>query len=734
MIPTGYKELRNDPRYTGPLLTDDAFIRGELDLGRPAMKLVRNLIAEGDAAGARDAYLRIVGEDSAGRYYFGADDVPAMMTIARELSHGGEEAREAIEEADRIVAGDIPLFKGRRAVFPEGDYDWNSWLHDSSQYQLHLTRFGYLKYLSRAYCLTSDEKYAACFNGMMKHFILDCPMPVDDTFRSQHCTWDPLSVGVRMFNLPEAFMTFYRSPSFEPEVKMMMIKSFQEHARYVRRYHASHGNHACMQLRGLIQVALLLPELKEAAEWLEYGLSEMPAYIRQNVYEDGVQFEGSPNYHLVVMRDVYELYSLFQGLGMEAAVYREVLERMFEVFKHLLTPDGGVVRFGDTDVHAVGELRTILSLGAYLLNRGDLKFLGQERLPFSLLWRLGPDAVERYDRLQAQPPADTTACFPIGGYLVARQAWERTAMHMAMRAGIGIAGHAHSDALSFIAYSGGRELVADAGMGLFEWNKERKYVVSTRAHNTVVVDGQDQHVRGMHWSTPPTATCKIWDFRSETAYDYWFASHYGYTRYEDPVVHSRKVLFVKNRYWLIVDLFEAKGRHEYEQYYHLPTGEAVADWRGRSVRTVHPDANVLLAFPGGEQEDRLSLESGLIFMKGQYDPNPVVKRAMSATGRAAWETVILPYGTKEASRIAIERLPVRKEGIELASWQATGLRITGQGWSDDICLYHDHVDVTAYLDHTGNPVSPALLPKPAETGMLEFAGERHSRDVMMISK
>ncbi|MDF2926450.1 MAG: hypothetical protein K0R57_5364 [Paenibacillaceae bacterium] len=744
----GYKELRHNPQYTMPLMEDGEFLSRELDLTRPGMEEVARLVAAGDTEGARGAYLQFIADGPARRYYFDVKDVARLSGYACAHHAQSGEARLTVREADRIAEGDIPLFKGRRAVFPDGAYDWNSWLFDSSQYQLHLTRFKYISHLSRAYCLTGDEKYAACFNQIMNHFLEDNPTPLDDAFRVQHCTWEPLTVGVRMFTLSESFITFFPSPSFTSEVKMKLIKSFQQHARYVRRYHATHGNHACMQLRGLIQVALLLPELKEASGWLAYGLREFPGYIRQNVYEDGVQFEASPNYHLVVMRDLFELVPLLKRLDIPAPGYNEVLEQMYVVLMHLLTPDGRLPLFGDTDLHVKEELREVMSLGAALFGRSDFKYLGYSELPFGLLWRLGPDAAGEYGRLTAAPPADTQACFPVGGYLMTRGDWGNNAMYMAMRAGVGIAGHAHSDALSVIVHANGRELLADSGMGLFEWNKERKYAVSTRAHNTVVVDGQDQHVRSLHWNTPPTAACKIWDVRHGGPYDYWFASHYGYTRYDDPVIHSRKVLFVKNRYWLIVDLFEAKEQHRYDSYFHLPRGEAVCEWEKRQIRTSFADGNVLLVFPqqgGGEWNDgrggtgrwareELAAESGLLFRQGQYHPNPVVKRSMTALGNAVSETVVLPYGAAAVPHLEISRLPVLLDGRPLAPYEATGLRIAGDGWQDEICLYHRNVNVEAYLDHTGNPVSDALLPQPERIGVLELAGSgAHHEDVWVKS-
>ncbi|GGG01581.1 hypothetical protein GCM10010912_53020 [Paenibacillus albidus] len=191
----GYKELRNDPKYTKPLPTDEVFLREVLELGQPGLEQVRLLLDTGDVQGARNVYLQHMDSAQVKRYYFDINDVPRLMQEARSRYAWDAEALQDIAEADRITQGDLPIFKDKRVYLPDGKYNWNSWLYDSSQYQLHLTRFTYVKRLSRAYTLTGDEKYAACFNHMMEDFILDNPVPVDGTFRGEHCTWDPLSVG-----------------------------------------------------------------------------------------------------------------------------------------------------------------------------------------------------------------------------------------------------------------------------------------------------------------------------------------------------------------------------------------------------------------------------------------------------------------------------------------------------------------------------------------------------------
>ncbi|WP_058302488.1 alginate lyase family protein [Gorillibacterium timonense] len=728
MTQKGYKELRHDPQFTKPLMSDEEFLRGELDYKQPGMEEIERLLTAGDVTGARDTFLKRFESRAVKRFYFDVPDVPELARYARERYTNDEEALACIAEADRIAVGDLPLFKGRRVSFADGAYEWNNWLFNSSQYQLYLTRFPYLKNLSRAYAMTGDEKYARAFNQMMEHFIRDNPAPIDDAFRVQHCTWEPLTVAVRMFMLPEPFMIFFTSPSFTPEVKMLMIKFFQEHARYVQKYHAEDGNHVCMQMRGLIQVALLLPELKEAEEWLDYGLTNAPRYLASNVYDDGAQIEASPNYHLVVMRDVHELALHFKKLGIDASWYLELLAKMFNVLEHIKTPFSQLPYIGDTDVHAEGNLRDVMSLGACLLNRPDLKAFGRPELPFSLLWTVGIDEVEQYDRMEARPPEQTSAVFPIGGYITARDSWERDSLYMAMRAGIGVGGHAHADALSVNLFGYGRELIADAGIGAFEWTPERKYIVSTRAHNTVVVDGEDQHVRSFHWNTPKTADCKIWDTREMGDSFYVFASQYGYTRYEDPVIHSRKVVALRGCGWVIVDVFEADETHRYEQYFHLPAGECACDWSSNEIFTRGDGANVLLAYPD-QAGSNLSVEAGLIFRNGEYMTAPVAKRAWTASGRSVTETVIVPYAGGEKPRLQVTRVPVLSHGEPLSPEEATGLRIEGEDFAYEIALYHDRYEVGAYLDHNGNPVTPALLPPPKEMEELELGGVVFRDDV-----
>ena len=55
-----------------------------------------------------------------------------------------------------------------------------------------------------------------------------------------------------------------------------------------------------------------------------------------------------------------------------------------------------------------------------------------------------------------------------------------------------IPGHAHSDTFNFILYANDKPLIVDTGISTYEKNEQRQTERSTKAHNTVEIDGQNQ--------------------------------------------------------------------------------------------------------------------------------------------------------------------------------------------------------------------------------------------------
>jgi hypothetical protein len=100
----------------------------------------------------------------------------------------------------------------------------------------------------------------------------------------------------------------------------------------------------------------------------------------------------------------------------------------------------------------------------------------------------------------------------------------------------------------------------------YEW---RNVFRGTRAHNTVLVDGQDQSVPGdrMSWKSVARSQTNAWV--TTPWFDLADGQHDGYERLSDPVTHQRVVIFLKPDAWIIWDVLTAQERHQLELLLHV---------------------------------------------------------------------------------------------------------------------------------------------------------------------
>jgi len=140
-----------------------------------------------------------------------------------------------------------------------------------------------------------------------------------------------------------------------------------------------------------------------------------------------------------------------------------------------------------------------------------------------------------------------------------------------------VAAHAHADALSVTLRAFGRDVLVDPGTyDYFSWRPWREYFRSTRAHNTLEIDGRDQSVAGgpFLWTRRAKAWCTLWSPEVARV----VGEHDGYTRLRDPVVHRRSVtLDADSGTVTLRDDILAKGSHDATLRFHVAEDVAVLD-------------------------------------------------------------------------------------------------------------------------------------------------------------
>lgn len=549
---------------TGQRMTDEEFFEA-MDLTRPGLERVREAVQAGDIAAAKERFRE---------YFLARRDV-------RWFSNWWErpeppEKRPNTGRADETLAH-IYNFDGKRYELGE-DIDWASNQRNEGEaatieWNASLNRHFFFDYLADAYVGTLEEKYATEIRDMMLDWIDDSPVLLSGSGNGPyHYAWETLNTAVRAGDTwIDALWRTADAPCWDANSLTTVIKSLVEHARHLLKW-PSKANWLTAESKALTIVGTLLPEMKEADNWRETGIERLYTQMAEEIYPDGLENELALGYNLWVLRnysDIYDLMLANDRTGEVPADFRDLLERMYNYLLYATGPDWRVPGLNDSG-HA-GPDAALQKGFTYFPHRTDFQ------------WVLTRGA-------QGDRPAETSYAFPYSGHYVMRSDWTRDARFLFLDAGPFGSGHQHEDKLGFTMQAHGRWWIVEGGSYMYDKSRWRRYVLSTRAHNTARVDGEDQNSRrdrSTYVLKPPFEPLDN-PWVSNDSLDYVsgvYDTGYGKDG-QIRVTHRREVLFVKPDYWVIVDTFTPQDDavHEYETIFHI--NAETAQTQGSSVSAV----------------------------------------------------------------------------------------------------------------------------------------------------
>jgi len=317
--------------------------------------------------------------------------------------------------------------------------------------------------------------------------------------------------------------------------------------------------------------------------------------------------EQAIGYHLFVLQFFVAAGITARATGQDfPESYWSRLEKMFEFLGVLSEGGAALPAFGDGDDgyvldigHNPRSVREWLAVGAALFARTDFKaWSGGYSEPVE--WLLGQAGRSSFNAVP--DPEDNriiSRAFEGSGYYLLQYGDIDSPDRISVvfdcgPLGMGaIAGHGHADALSFTLRAFGLDVLVDPGTyDYFSYPKWREYFRSTRAHNTIVVDGRDQsEMLGLFlWGRRAEASCLNWE--PTDVGGRIVGEHNGYTTLKDPVTHRRTLEFDGRERKLIVrDDIAASAKHEIQISFHLAEHCMVkAAGRNRYLIDVGPGA------------------------------------------------------------------------------------------------------------------------------------------------
>lgn len=258
---------------------------------------------------------------------------------------------------------------------------------------------------------------------------------------------------------------------------------------------SSANNHLIVEMFSVGMAGILF----DKKDWIKLSVGILTDELPKQNYDDGINKEMSLHYQGFVMEAYGLLWlALAKNKYDVPQIWKQYLTHMSEYMADCCGDYGEVVVFGDNDEGKLLDLqgkiedhyRYVLQLMGMLL---DKKYTGFPLIE-NVCWIVSENQKEKYsDKSLYQPKL--VAHYKKGGYTVLRSRDHKVLIGMDhAELGFGsIAAHGHADALSIQAFYEGKPVLVDSGTYNYHVPKSiRNEIRSTKAHNTVYVEGVEQ--------------------------------------------------------------------------------------------------------------------------------------------------------------------------------------------------------------------------------------------------
>lgn len=391
-------------------------------------------------------------------------------------------------------------------------------------------------------------------------------------------SWYDMAVGRRIPQLAYILDAACRDPSVKSERLEPLWRSLLGHFDYLSDDGnvVFHSNHGFYQAVGQFFAAARLAAFEPLAEFEDQAAERLLRMIDRHFGADGVHLEHSPEYHYAVSGAISTLART--ELLTEFPSLRARVARMDDALAWMILPNRRLLNVGDSDRVDFGGRRS------------------SERESDVLDYAMSGG-------VSGEAPAQHLAVFADSGLAVIRSSWAGgedfpKASYLAQTAAFHSRVHKQADDLSFVWYDRGTDILIDAGRygylgrtkpgsalwerGFWYSDPKRIYVESTRAHNTVEIDGKSFDRKR---SRPYGSAIERW---GETERGLFFVETHA--RQFRTMRHAR-VLVLRPEEWLLVFDWlwdNRKEDHAYRQWFHVAPALTVRQ-AGRGL-TISGDA------------------------------------------------------------------------------------------------------------------------------------------------
>lgn len=465
-------------------------------------------------------------------------------SLDRRIADGREVIYLYLDEGDLDLADELLddcwTLPRHDTVCLDGPPTWTEDPFGENYWRMVFYSLRHTRHLLWAYRETGDTAYRDKLLEILTAFV--------DEADTQDPLWDKHTAAFRAMVLVNTYVKL----DDQGDLDDPLARRLRDKIRRLGGWLADPGhfdddyNHGFTEAAALALIAHNFPEwdLVPGRGWAQLASDRLDTLLHQAVDPDGVEVEQSPYYHLYVMAFVWQIQDWASTHG--AVVPTDMDARMGQMVRYttlVAQPDGNIPLIGS------GLGTNIRTFDPDVMAR-----IADEYPEFRFVRTAG---------VEGESPAETVALFPSSGQIIARSGFGSEGTfedqtHLVFDVGSYRTTHSHVDALSLHLYADGRTLLPDSGLFSYEQSDLHQFFRSTDAHNTVVVDGDNQ-------DKGSAAAISVIDG------DGW-AYFSGHHRLYGNVEHGRAVVMLDEDLLLVLDRLEGDREHRYSQTWHLSPG------------------------------------------------------------------------------------------------------------------------------------------------------------------
>ncbi len=405
--------------------------------------------------------------------------------------------------------------------------------------------------------------------------------------------WDSYPTSLRIVNW--AKWVINDNPTNQ---KMIQSLNFQTEWLFRRIEWHLLGNHLFSNAKALLFSGILL-EGRSSSKWTSKAFKIIDNELKEQILDDGGNFELSPMYHAIFLEDLLDIIQLsisFPDSFKKEQIHnwKKIALKMIDWLEVMTHKDGQIALFNDS---ALNVSSSTLELIKYANSLGILESKTIEKDDKNIkLVHLKNTGYIKLSDLKVDIFIDIADVGP--SYLPA---------------------HAHADTLSFELSFNTYRIFVNGGTSTYELGEKRNRERMTSSHNTVVLN--DQNSSDVWNSFRVGRRARPYDLKisQKEFFTKVSCSHNGYKHINGKPVHNREWYFEKNKL-LITDKISGKYNSAIAHYIIHP-----------DVKIIQKDSNrfILKMLDGNEISMISSDESELIdFQYSPYFGNSVATKAI----------------------------------------------------------------------------------------------------------